>query len=361
MKKDLLIITLLFTFISLVFFLFAKTTRGGLDSVYKAWDGPSYVIVAESLYVPSDAVLYNSIQSPDIRPDFTFLPAHFPLYPLLIRTFSPIGYYQAMLFVSLLFSLATLLVFYLLARQLGLSAPLLLTLPMILLPPRWFIIAHTGSSEPIFFFFVLTSLLFYFRRLPWASALAASLAMLTRPQGALLGLGYLFIALIHLYRSRDLRLILKRYTQYLLIPLTLLAVFWFYQRQTGDFWAFFSAISIFHHFRLSLFPTFNFGAPNIETFWLEANVLYYFLYLAAILRLYHSGKWQLGTIGLVFYLPLLFLQHTDISRYALPLMPLVFIAFAQGMASMPFNLATILSIPSIFLYTTNFILYNRAP
>ena len=361
MKKDLLILTLFFTIISAIFFLFAKTTRGGMDSVYKAWDGPSYVIAAQSLYVPSEAVKFNSIQSPDIRLDFTFLPAHFPLYPLLVRSFSFIGYYQSMLMISLFFSLATLTVFYLLARQLKLPHPLLLTLPMILLPPRWFIISHTGSSEPMFFFFVLASLLFYFRRSPWLSAISGSLALITRPQGALLGLAYLFIASIDLYHSKDLRLIFRRYSPYLLIPLSLLLVFTYYQRQTGDFWAFFSAISIFHHFKLALFPTFNFGALNIETFWQEANAIYYFLYLAAIIKLFFLKHWQLGILGIIFYLPLLFLQHEDISRYALPLMPLAFIAFSKVISTRSFNLAALLSAPAIFLYVTNFILYNRAP
>ena len=361
MKKDLLILTLVFVLISSVFFLFAKTTRGGMDSVYKSWDGPSYVIAAQSLYVPAQAVQFNSIQSPEIRADFTFLPAHFPLYPLLIRSFSFVGYYQAMLILSLVFSLAFLVTFYFLAKELRLKNPLLLTLPMILLPPRWFIISHTGSSEPMFFFFVLASLLFYFRRSPWLSAISGSLALMTRPQGALLGLAYLAIALIDLYRSKDLRLIITRYSPYLLIPLSLLGVFWFYFRQTGDFWAFFSAISIFHHFKLALFPTFNFGALNIETFWQEANAIYYFIYLAAIIKLFFEKRWQLGVLGIMFYLPLLFLQHEDISRYALPLMPLAFIAFSKVISTHSFNLAALLSTPAIFLYATNFILYNRAP
>ena len=361
MRKDLIIITLVFVFISSAFFLFAKTTRGGMSSVYKAWDGPSYVIAAQSLYVPESAVRYNSIQSGDIREDFTFLPAHFPLYPLLIRSFSSIGYYQSMLVISLVSSLAFLVAFYLLARELPLAHPLLLTLPMILLPPRWFIVSHTGSSEPLFFFFVIGSLLFYFRRSPWTSAALASLAMLTRPQGALLGLAYLLIAVIELNRTRALTPVLRRYSPYLMIPLSLLGVFYFYFRQTGDFWAFFSAISIFHHFKLTIFPTFNFGAPNIETFWQEGSVLYYFLYLVSLIRLLKGRTWQLGVLGIIFYLPLIFLQHEDISRYALPLMPLAFIAFSKVVATRSFNLATLLSIPAIFLYTTNFILYNRAP
>lgn len=362
MKKDLLIIVLTFLLVSLSFFIFAKYSRAGMESVYKSWDGPSYVIAAESLYVPSVAVNYNTIQSSAIRSDFTFLPAHFPLYPLLIRGFSFLGYYQAMLLISLFFSLAFIVAFYFLARQLGLINPLFLTLPLIVIPPRWFIIAHTGSSEPLFLFLVVTSLIFYFRKSPWLSAFMASFAMLSRPQGALLGLGYLLIGLIHLFRIKDLKLIIKLYAPYLLIPLTLGLIFIFYLHQTGDFWAFFKAISIFHHFRFSLFPTFNYGAENIETFWQETNVIYYFLYLLAIFDLiFRSKKWQLGIMGIVFYLPLIFLQHTDISRYSLPLMPLAFIALAPFIQHKTFTWASFALLPATFLYTANFILNNRAP
>lgn len=361
MRKDLAILTLVFALVSGAFFLFAQSTRGGMDSVYKAWDGPSYVIAAESLYLPALAVTYNSIQSPEIRADFTFLPAHFPLYPWLIRLFSPLGYYRAMLGLALLFSLSTLYAFYFLVTRLKLNAPLLLTLPLILLPPRWFILSHTGSSEPLFLTLVLLSLLFYFRRQSWASAIFAAGAQLARPQGALLGLTYLSIAAIDLYRSKQLKPILARYYPYLLIPASLLLVFAYYFRQTGNFWAFFDSVAIFHHFAGRLLPSFNFGAENIETFWLEANVIYLFLYLATIIRLLQTRIWQLGIFGLVYYLPLLFLQHTDIARYAIPLFPLAFIAFAQTIATRSFTLATFLSAPAIFLYTTNFILYNRAP
>ena len=220
---------------------------------------------------------------------------------------------------------------------------------------------HTGSSEPIFLFFVVASLIFYFRKSPWLSAILACFALLSRPQGVLLGVAYLVLALIELARTHDLRSTIERYLPYLLMPLTLLGIFGFYLRQTGDFWAFFKAISIFHHFRLSLFPTFNFGAPNVETFWQEANVIYYLLYLVAILNLFRSKTWQLGVLGAVFYLPLMFLQHSDISRYSLPLLPLAFIAFSEVLSNKTVTWASVLLLPATFLYAGNFILFNRAP
>lgn len=362
MKKDLIILTLSFFFISLAFFIFARFSRSGMESVYKSWDGPSYVIAAESLYVPELAVTYNTIKSPEIRSDFTFLPAHFPLYPLLIRVFSFVGYYQSMLYIAVFFSWLFIVAFYYLVKQLEFSHPLLLAFPLITLTPRWFIVSHTGSSEPLFLFFVVASLIFYFRKSPWLSAILASFALLSRPQGALLGLAYLIICLVHLVRTRDLKLIIWSYAPYLFMPLTLVAIFIFYRHQTGDFWAFFKSISIFHHFKFSLFPTFNYGAENIETFWQETNVIYYFVYLLAILDLFfRSKKWQLGILGVIFYLPLIFLQHTDISRYSLPLMPLAIIAFAPAISHKTFTWASLILLPATFLYSTNFILYNRAP
>lgn len=359
MKKDILIITILFTIVSSAFYVFTRFTDGGTDNVYLAWDGPSYVIAAKSLYVPAIAVSNNFIHSVDIRPDFTYLPAHFPLYPFLIRTFSFIGYYKAMIVISLTFTLATLIAFYNFAKDLKIAHPLLLTLPMILLPPRWFIISHTGSSEPIFLFFVIISLLYYFRRSPWVSAVAASLAIMARPQGSLLGLTYMVIAIIELIKTHDIKIVLRRYAPYLLIPMTLLGIFWFYKIQTGDFWAFFSSISIFHHFNFSLFPTFSYRGPNIETFWQEANAIYYIGYLAALIELFHTKRWELGVLGIMFYLPLIFLQHSDISRYAIPLMPLAFIAFAPVITRKSFTWATFLMLPAIFRFTVNFILFNR--
>ena len=366
MKRDLFIISLVFTLVSLAFFIFTKAKYGNLDNVYKSWDGPSYIIAAQSLYVPSAAVTYNSIHSPEIRSDFTFLPAHFPLYPLLIRSFSFLGYAQSALLISLIFSLATLIAFYLLAKELKLSSAFWLTLPLIVLPPRWFIISHIGSTEPLFIFFVLVSLLFYFRRSPWASAIAAALAMLSRPQGALLGLSYLVIAGIDLYQnqhlssSKALRLILARYAPYLLVPLALIAVFVFYKAQTGDFWAFFKAISIFHHYSGALYPTFNFGAPNVETFWQEINAVNYVAYLAAILLLFRRRLYQLGILGFIYFLPLLFLRHSDISRYALPLLPLALIAYEELISRREVVIAAYLMSPAIMAYAVNFMTFNRA-
>lgn len=360
MKRDLFILSILFVFFTAFLYAYQYFFGGGrMATVYKNWDGPSYVIAAHSLYDPLLASEFNIINSPDIRPDWTFLPAHFPLYPLAIRLFSAVGYFQAMLALSLGFAwLATLALYYLLHTHRLTSNPLLLTIPFLLIAPRWFVTSHVGGSEPMFMFFFIMFLNYFLSKRHLPAAIFASLAELTRPQGALIGLAVLVVALIELYRERQLKRFLA-YLPYLLIPLALALVFAFYRLQTGSFWAFFSAISIFNHSSLVPFTTFTYPATNIETFWQEVNAIDYVIYFAAVLTLLRSRFWRLGIIGLIFFLPLPFLQHSDISRYALPLLPLAFIAFRGLLGSREFVTATLVMSPAVIRYAVNFMAFNH--
>lgn len=361
MKRDFFLIGLLFVLASFVFYLYIYLQHGELMSVYKAWDGPSYVLAAISLYQPQIASDNNFINSVAITPEFTFLPAHFPLYPLLIRAFSFLGYFRASVLISLLFSLFCYFAFYQLLQDLKIKQALWVVLPFIFIPPRWFIVSHTGSSEPIFIFFLLMSLRYFLNHRFVSSASLAALAQLVRPQGALLGLGFLLVAIYQLIKTRDLKKIISTYYPYLLIPVALVLVFTFYYFQTGNFWAFFDAISIFHHFRLELFPVFKWPGENVETFWQEVNVFNYVFYLAAILSLLKNVKLRaFGLIAIPFFLPLIFLQHSDISRYGLPLVPFAYLALAPYLLSPVFTLATLLTSPAVFRYAATFISLNRA-
>lgn len=360
MKRDWIYLIVAFfasTCIFLGYYYFTKFTQ--LDIVYKNWDGPSYVLAAMSLYDPSVAYQNNFIHSGDIHPDWTWLPAHFPLVPLLIRAFSFIGYFPAMLVVSLIFTLGVYLAFYELVSALKITRhPLALTFPLIFLPPRWFIASHTGGSETAFLFFVLLFLLFFHRREHGKAALFVSLAQLARPQGVFLGLGLLIIALADWFKSRDLR-DLRPYLPYLALPLTILGVFGFYYLRTGNFFAFFESIKLTHNLQLIPFRTFNFPSPNIETFWQEVNAYDYVIYFTACLMMFRKHLWRFGVISLVYFVPLIFLQHSDISRYAIPLIPFAFIAFSQLIEKREFTLATFLMSPAVMLYAINFMDHNH--
>lgn len=364
--KDHLKIILAFTLSSLLFlgyYFFTKETK--LDIVYKNWDGPSYVLVAMSLYNPELAYQNNFIHSADIHPDSNWLPAHFPLYPLLIRLLTlsdvlGIGYFPAMLLVSLSFTLATYLAFFALIKALHITKhPLLLTLSLIFLSPRWFILSHTGSSESMFLFFLIMFLLFLFKKQHFSAAVFLALAQLTRPHAVFFVLGVGIIALVELVRSRDLKQIIHAYSPYLLAPLAVLAVFGFYKLQTGNFWAFFDAISLTNNLQAIPFKTFSFPSANIETFWQEVNAYDYVLYLSACFLMFRRRLWQYGVLSLAYFIPLIFLAHSDISRYTVPLLPFAFIAYSEIIEKREFNLAVLLMSPAVMLYAINFMDHNH--
>lgn len=354
MKRDWLYLFLAFFVSSSIFlgyYLITKDTK--LDIVYKNWDGPSYVLAAISLYRPEIAAQNNFIHSPDISADWTWLPAHFPAYPLLIRLFSFVGYFPAMLMISLAFTLLTYLAFYELVKSLKITQnPLWLTLPLIFLSPRWFITSHVGGVESMFLFFLLMFLLYFHRRRHLPAAIFLSLAQFTRPHAVFifLGLGLIILAELKSWRQ---------YLPYLLVPVTVLAVFAFYRLQTGNFWAFFEAISLTKNLQAIPFKTFSFPAPNIETFWQEVNAYDFVLYLASCLFMFHKKFWRFGVISLTYFIPLIFLQHSDISRYAIPLLPFAFIAFSEIIEKKAFTLATLLMSPAIYLYAINFMDHNH--
>ncbi|MFZ2199855.1 MAG: hypothetical protein WAV40_03650, partial [Microgenomates group bacterium] len=212
-KRDWLWLIFAFILSSSIFFGYYLATKATkMEIVYKNWDGPSYVLAAMSMYNPTLAYTNNFIHSGDITPDWSWLPAHFPLYTLAIKALSPLGYFQAMLLVSISFTLLSYLALYELLVTLRVTKhPLALTLPFIFLSPRWFIVSHTGSSESMFLFFILVFLIYLFKKDHWKAAIFIALAQFTRPQAAFFGMGLALIAIIELFQSRDLKRIIATY------------------------------------------------------------------------------------------------------------------------------------------------------
>lgn len=360
-KRDWYYLTLAFivtTTIFLGYYLLTKHTR--LDIVYKNWDGPGYVLAAKSLYDPAVAYENNFFNSGDITPDWSWLPAHFPLYPLAIRAFSFLGYFQSMLLIALLFTYLSYIALYELVRSLKITKhPLLVTLPFIFLSPRWFVVSHVGNSESMFVFFLIMFLLYFQKKKHGKSAIFLALTQITRPHAIFFGLGVALVALIDLVKSRNLASTVRTYRHYLLVPFSIIAVFAFYYFQTGNFWAFFEAISLTKNLQAIPFATFTFPSANIETFWQEVNATNYVVYLAAALMMFRKRFWQFGIISLTFFVPLIFLHHSDISRYAIPMLPFAFIAFSEMLEKKEFTLATLLMSPAIYMYAINFMDHNH--
>src|SRR3989344_3403652 len=91
-------------------------------------------------------------------------------------------------------------------------------------------------------------------------------------------------------------------------------------------------------------------------------VFLYFFYLISLFTLYHNKLLRPAFyFALIFFLAAISIQHRDISRYTLPLLPFAAIVYEKFFTSKKFLITLIILIPAIYLYAWNFMLYNIAP
>lgn len=376
--KDLAVIilaTLLLTFLMWFPFIFRLPSflslnfSEGFNTIYRNFDGIEYIIIAKTFYDPElIASLPQSLPA-------GYYAAHFPGFAILIFLFAPIfGFLKSMLFVSVIFTIASAIAFYFLVKDFKLTTqPLFLSLVFLILPARWLIVHSVGSSEPVFIFFTVVTFYFFMKyeqtNKYWHILLAGlfgSLAQFTRPPGILIfiSLGiYLLIKLIRSKKGDLLKNLIEIKIKYLplgLIPLTLLGIFYWYSIIYSDFWAYFhSGDNI--HLTLPPFPVFNKAQYWVGDIWLEDIIYLYIIgFLAGILLL----KRRLETLGifvLTFMTASILIAHRDISRYILPIFPFVLIAYERLLTSKEFKIVLGLILLGIYLYSQNFIIHNTAP
>ena len=336
----------------------------GFNTIYRNFDGLEYVIIAKTFYDPSLIA-----QIPQSLPS-NYFASHFPGYPLLIVAFAPfLGFLKSMLFVSILFTIFSTWVFYFLVRDFKLTPnPLLLSLVFLFLPARWIIVRSIGSPEPIFIFFVILSLYFFLKTIPqtlnpkpyiWLSAIFASLSQLVRPPGILLGIALGLYILWQAYQRKSIRYILSFYPL-ILIPLTLLSIFYLFSVQLHDFFAYFHSGDNIH---LTFPPLQIFNANQfwVGTIWLEDVVYIFTLGLLAGLLLIKQKLYPFAFLLFTYLLASMFVAHRDISRYTLPIAPFVIIAFQHILVSKEFKIVLAILAIALYLYSQNYILSNIAP
>lgn len=346
----------------------------GFDTIYRNYDGIEYIVIAKTLYDPVQiSALPQSLAA-------GYYAAHFPGYSLLILALSPfLGFLKSMIFVSLTATAASAVIFYFLVKNFKLtSQPLYLSLLFLVLPARWLIIHSVGSSEPIFIFFTLLSFYFLlsFEKTKrwidvWLLAIFGSLALLTRPPGILI-----FIALgiyVLIFKTNFLSLfkkpnpealsifqVLKIYFPLLLMPLSLIAIFYWYQVSYNDFFAYFhSGDNI--HLGFPPFQIFNKAQYWVGDIWLEDVIYIYILGFLAGLLLIKQGLKSLGIFVLTFMVASILIAHRDISRYIAPIYPFAIIAFQKVLISKEFKIVLAIVLLGIYLYSQNFLLNNTAP
>lgn len=342
----------------------------GFNTIYRNFDGINYIVIAKSLY--NGQVIANLPQ----ELPHTYYAAHFPLYSLLIVIFAPLlGFLKSMLFVSVISTAAAAIAFYFLVRDFKLThQPLWLSLLFLVLPARWLIVHSVGSAEPTFIFFTILSIYYFLKFDEKQSYLDITLAGMfgllaqwTRPPGILLFIAFGIYILWKSYHRNFVKFIGQtvqmslQHFPLILIPAGLISIFFLYQVEYNDFFAYFhSGDNI--HLAFPPFQVFNINQFWVGDIWLEDIVYVYLLGLLAGIMLLKTERLKiLGIYVLTYIGASLFVAHRDISRYVLPIFPFALIAFEKVLTSKEFKIVFAIILLGIYLYAQNFIIQNVAP
>ena len=337
--------------------------KHGMETIVQNFDGLNYLAVAKTLYDP--ALLERNFAGFGNPP--IYYAAHFPLYPLLIRAMGMFANGPQALLLSIVISnilLAGGLYFFFVSLSKNKKLASTLTIIALFFPARMLLVRGVGTSEPLFMFFVLTSLAMAYRGKHWGASILGSLAVLTRSPGILLFGAYLIqFTIYNLHPTRiyegasQFTKKLKLFYPYLLMPITLVVLFGWYGYQYGDFWAYFRGSSELHPVFFPPFLIFSNTARWIDGMWREEIIYLYLFYGVGI---YLVKDKLMKVFGLVTGALLLLTAHRDLARYALPLAPIAILGFAPYLNKKNMKWLLLLIVP-IFLLGWQFVVANVQP
>lgn len=331
-------------------------SQQGMAAIVSNFDGPLYIVAAKTFYNPE--LIGKNYQFPLSNEYYS---AHFPLFPLLIKTFAPIlGHPYSMLFVTVFTSFLALYFFYKHAQKyLNNTDALWLTFIFSIFPARWLIVRSVGSPEPFFIAAILASTYYFSNKRYWLAGIWGMLAQMTKSPAILLFAAYLLEIIIpHLknFKLADL----KKYLPLLLMPFGVILVFSLYKITYGDFFVYFKSGDNMHLF-FPPFQIFNYSAPWVGTFWLEEVIFIYLIGILGVYKLYQEKLHSYFYFAIVFFTPLLFVAHRDLLRYSLPLVPFLILGYKDSLIKKEFKLAMAVLILPIYLYSLSFISQNTMP
>jgi len=326
----------------------------GMQQIFANWDGPNYVLNAITLYDPVEIAKRAFLSRPN-----EYYAAHFPLFSVLIRLFSPLfGYFWSAVVVQLLTGLLLNIVFYYWVKS-HTKHPLWLTFAFTVFPPRYLILRAVIAPELLLVLCVIGTLYFWQKDKPLLSGVIAFIAVLIKFQ-ALIFVPVFILALGEKwYRERKLKI------NYLLSPLLPIlgygAIALFYQQKFGNWNAYLIAQKIAGLSSSIPFGMFNYTQKWVETGWMETAALYFIVMMILLVKLTKGFPriylwFTFCYIGMLSIIP-----QVDIMRLAMPLAPVFFFAFHEALSSKHFKFGLILSLPIIYLHTINFIMTNQAP
>lgn len=329
-----------------------------LETVFANYDGPNYLVITKCGYV-KDCIGQNfSLPLP-----LEYYPAHLPGYPAIIRFFEAFTTGpKAMLFSTLLGSIfLTLVTFKLFSLYFKEKAAFWLSVLFIFFPARFFILRQIGAPETWFLATTITSILLFKNKKFLLAALLAAIAQSIKSPGIILFAAYMIVALHELVTTKKFIPVLKKYFAFLLVPITILTIFYIYFLQTGDWFAYFHSGDNFH---LNYLPFLVFISTKtwIDSIWLEDIIYIYLIAVYGIYRLFKKFKFDIITVyPALFTLAALLVAHRDISRYIAPVYPFLILAFGKFLVKKPVKIIFLILIPAIYLYAINFVAGNTAP
>lgn len=322
-----------------------------METVYENYDGPYYLVVAKSWYDKATIGTTFSFPLPT-----EYYVAHFPFYPLLTHLANSTGLVtgpQAMVGVNVLFSVLSAITLYEIAKRSKWNNPLFLAIMWLFWWPRMWVVRSVGSPETVFALVSMLSLYFFDRKKYLLAGVAGSLALLTKSPGILLFASYGLWAIWTWVKTKKIP---WNIWPVLLIPLTALGLFAFFQVRTGDFWAYFHSGDNIHLQALP-FRVFDSSQAWVGDWWLE-EVLWLYLFAGiGVVRAFQKNKvW--GSYGILFYLSLLFVSHRDLGRYALPLVPVVLLGLSDWFAKKEVRIILLLALIPLYFFSLNFLTHN---
>lgn len=329
-----------------------------LETIFANYDGPNYMVISKCGY-NKDCIGPNF----SLPQSLEYYPAHLPGYPILIKTFNNFTTGpKAMLFSTLLGSVfLSLVLFEFFKLFIDTQKSFWLTVLFLFFPARFLVLRLVGAPETWFLATTIASILFFKKDKIWLSAIFAAIAQSLKSPGILLLAAFGIMAIKDLIETKKINLVIKKYFPYILVPITVILIFYLYFLQTGNFWAYFQSGDNFH---LNPLPYLVFISTKswINTIWLEDIVYIFLLAIYGVSKLVKKYKFDIVAIyPLVFMIATLLVAHRDISRYIAPIYPFLLLSYQKQLNQKSIKTVLILLIPAIILYAINFICGNTAP
>lgn len=339
-------------------------TDKSMLTIAQNYDAMNFLVVARSWYDP--AIIEQNYGALVGERGTRYFAAHYPLYAALIAIFDsflsgPEAIYASILFSNILIAISLIIFFKRFAPDSRMVIPL--SILALFLPPRILPLRAIGSNEFLSLSLILLSIVSHAQKKHGFSAILGSLAVLTRSPAILLFGAYLIETV---FRSGGrVKEVIRNLSPYLLMPLTLLALWGYYGIVYGDILAYFK---VGGNLNLYVPPFMVFGSelPWVSGFWREDIMYLYIFIMMGVGLLWERSRREIdlrliAIFSSIYAFSLFFVAHRDVSRYSILIAPLLVLGYGPYIIKARFHwLLYILLIPLV-LYSWNFILGNIQP